>query len=168
MNGSRRLSLWKAVGLVSLGVLVTAACGGSSTSDAASGGSGASGAAGGTGGSGGTTTGGAGGVSTGGASSGGAAGGGAAPAACTYGKPVQVCYTLTELEWMLSHPPMGGDTAGEAGDAGDGGDASDAGVKLTECPAFTLVQNDCCVYAIAGPEKKADTCCYIFCDGVCC
>ncbi len=60
---------------------------------------------------------------------------------------------------MINNPPMGGDV-------GDGG--PDGGVVLTECPAFGIVQNDCCNPAAAGPVEKEDTCCYEFCQSGCC
>lgn len=108
-----------------------------------------------------TTTsgsGGAGGAATTGSTTSSTTGAGGGPL-CPGGNPTQQCYTLAQLEQMINNPPMGGDV-------GDGG--PDGGVVLTECPAYGIVQNDCCNPAAAGPVEKEDTCCYEFCQSGCC
>jgi hypothetical protein len=147
MAETDRLRLRFFAALVSSGVLASSvtACGGSTKTEG-SGGSGGSSASGGSGGT----------------ASGGSAGSGGTAGAfqCAYGTPATQCFTLAELESQLNNPPQGGDVGLDAG--------PDAWITVTDCLPKEEVQDGCCTPASQGPEKQADTCCYVFCTGACC
>lgn len=180
MHEARRLRFSILMAIASTGGASVLGCSGDSdsTGQTSTGGSGGS-ATGGTS-SGGTTSGGSGGTSSGGTSSGGTAGvstggtagvstggtagvssGGTAGSAplCPGGQTEQ-CFTLEELENLINNPPQGGDAALDAG--------ADAHIEVTDCVDKAMVQNGCCITAVAGPTKQGETCCYTFCDGACC
>jgi hypothetical protein len=172
MTEAARLRFGILAALASSGVLAAlsaSGCGSDVSTSGKAAGSGSNGAGGGS-----STSAGVGGESSTSASATGAGGtvststgnggvGNAPPPDCNGQPPVQECYTLDHLEYVINNPPVGGDEPRPPGP-----DRPDAGVELTECPEPALVQNDCCNHAMAGPVEQADLCCYWFCDGACC
>src|SRR5262245_21600635 len=139
MHDARHLRIRIAIILASSGVigaLPIASCGGDVTVGQSTGSSAGAGGAGG-----GATT--ATTATTGTASTSTGMGGGAST--CMFGMPKQACFTLAELEYMINHPPLGGDVPDAGADAGDGG------IMLTDCADRALVKDQCCNPAVSGP-----------------